>query len=33
MKIYINKIKENWVVDQFVKEWDEFNTEITSKKS
>ena len=33
MKIYINKIKENWVVDQFVKEWDEFNTEITSKKA
>ena len=25
MNIYINTIKENWVVDRFVKEWNEFN--------
>ena len=25
MNIFINTIKENWVVDRFVKEWNEFN--------
>ena len=27
MKIYINKVKENWVVDRFVKEWKIYNFE------
>ena len=25
MKIFTNKIKENWVVDKFILEWEEHN--------
>ena len=31
MKIYINKVKENWVVDNFINEWKEYNLGITTK--
>ena len=30
MKIYLNKINEDWVVDQFVKEWNNFKFDITT---
>ena len=32
MKIYLNKPKENWIVDRFVSEWSKNNLEITSKR-
>ena len=25
MKVYINSAKENWVVDRFIEEWNEYN--------
>ena len=25
MKVYINSAKENWVVDRFIKEWNNYN--------
>lgn len=31
MKIYLNKINENWVVDRFYKEWHKYNPEISTK--
>jgi glycosyltransferase involved in cell wall biosynthesis len=31
MKIYLNKINENWVVDRFYKEWHKYNSEISTK--
>jgi glycosyltransferase involved in cell wall biosynthesis len=31
MKIYLNKINENWVVDRFYKEWYKYNSEISTK--
>ena len=31
MKIYLNKPKEDWVVDRFVKEWSKENNKITTK--
>ena len=30
MKIYINTIKESWVIDRFKKEWLEFNNEFST---
>ena len=30
MKIYLNKINEDWVVDQFVKEWNKLKPDITT---
>ena len=29
MKIYINKVKENWIVDRFISEWKEHSPNIT----
>ena len=29
MKIYLNKIKEDWVIDRFKKEWETYNQDIT----
>jgi len=29
MKIYINKVKENWIVDRFISEWKEYSPNIT----
>lgn len=31
MKIYINKVKEDWVVDNFINEWNEHNGDTTVK--
>jgi glycosyltransferase involved in cell wall biosynthesis len=31
MKIYINKVRENWVVDNFINEWKEYNGDTTVK--
>lgn len=31
MKIYINKLKENWVVDNVISEWKQFNEIITTE--
>jgi len=31
MKIYLNKISENWVVDRFYKEWYKYNSDISTK--
>ena len=31
MKIYVNKVKENWVVDNFINEWMEYNGDTTVK--
>jgi len=31
MKIYINKVRENWVVDNFINEWKEYNGDKTVK--
>lgn len=30
MKVYTNYLKENWVVDQFINEWNEYNNEIST---
>ena len=32
MQIYLNKIKESWVVDRFKSEWYEFNEDISTNK-
>ena len=29
MKIYINSAKENWVVDRFISEWNQYNQKQT----
>ena len=31
MKIFLNSPNENWIVDRFVEEWNDYNTAITSK--
>ena len=31
MKIYLNKPKEDWIVDRFVDEWNEHNKSFTTK--
>lgn len=31
MKIYLNKIRENWIVDRFYKEWYKYNSNISTK--
>jgi len=31
MKIYLNKVKENWIVDRFYKEWYQYNSDISTK--
>ena len=30
MKIYLNKAGENWIVDRFYSEWNDFNSSTTS---
>jgi hypothetical protein len=30
MKIFINNLNENWVVDNVIKEWKHFNSKITT---
>lgn len=30
MKVYTNNLKENWVVDQFINEWNEYNNEFST---
>ncbi len=32
MKVYLNKIKESWVVDRFKSEWYEFNKDISTNR-
>ena len=31
MKIYINNVKESWIIDRLTKEWFEENSDITTK--
>ena len=31
MKIYLNKIREDWIVDRFYKEWYKNNAKISTK--
>ena len=31
MKIYLNKPKEDWIVDRFVDEWNDHNKSLTTK--
>ena len=31
MKIYLNKAKENWILDRLRKEWYQYNSDISSK--
>ena len=31
MKIFINKLNENWVVDNVISEWKNFNKKITTE--
>ena len=32
MKIYLNTIKESWVIDRFKKEWLEFNKKFSTSE-
>ena len=32
MKVYLNNIKESWVVDRLKNEWYEFNEDLSTKK-
>ena len=32
MKIYLNKIKESWVIDRFKREWFEYNYDVSTSK-
>ena len=32
MKIYLNTIKESWVIDRFKREWFEYNYEVSTSK-
>lgn len=32
MKVYLNKVNEDWAVDQFIKDWSKYNKKITTKR-